>query len=239
MNIARAFAFALVGSSVLIAPAGPLAEEKAERPVIGELGDEDLPSAKEGVAITLEEALAKAGERNLSLAAARADIEMSRASFKRTWAALLPTAQGSMTLNHADHADEARVGGGEDIVIRRQDSLSGTVQASMPLLNAELWLGVSVGRLNEELQKLTVESARRELMYTVAQSFYQALTARSLIDVQENLYKSAKRQLIVAQTRHVSGVGARLDVIRARGELVRIRHELIAAVTSLGFNAHS
>jgi outer membrane protein len=199
------------------------------RPVIGDPIKEDLPIVTEGRPITLSEALTLADERNLSIAAARVDIEIGRTGFKRAWAALLPTAQGSMTLTHADHADEVSMGGGQDIVIRRQDSLDGAIQASMPVLNAQAWLNVGAGRLGSELAELGVENVRQQLLVTVAQAFFQALTARSLIDVQENLFSSAKRQFIVAQTRHVSGIGARLDVIRARGEIVKIRQDLIAA----------
>ncbi len=204
-----------------------------KRLMIGDPFKKDLPKITQGPAMTLEEAIRLADERNLSLTAARADITTARAGLKKAWAPLLPTAQGTMTLTHNDHEDTASMGGGFEIVTRRQNTLQGSIQASMPLMNAQLWKGVNVGKLGVEVTELTIENVRQELLLTVAQSFYQALTARAVIDVQENLLRTAERHHEVAVTRHVSGVGRRLDVIRARSELVRVRQELLLAHGSL------
>ncbi|MCP4602949.1 MAG: TolC family protein [Proteobacteria bacterium] len=213
----------------LSAPLISSASDSSTRPMVGDPIKKDLPKVAPGTAMTLKEALQLADKRNLSLASARADIETARVGLKKAWASLLPIAQGTMTLTHNDHEDDANIGGGSAVVIRRQDSLQGSLQANVTLINPQLWTGVSAGRLGVEVAELTVQNARQELLLAVAQSFYQALTARALIDVQENLFQTAERYLEVAQARHVSGVGRRLDVIRARSELVRVRQALFAA----------
>ena len=116
--------------------------------------------------------------------------------------------------------------GGLTIVTRRQDDLNGAVTAQMPIVDVRAWFGVRVGKVGVEIAELTAENTRQQLLLSVAQAFYQALTARSVIDVDENLLRSATRNHDVALTRHVSGVGGRLDVIRARSEIVRVRREL-------------
>ncbi|MCP4674998.1 MAG: TolC family protein [Deltaproteobacteria bacterium] len=239
-KLSKAILSALIVFSVLHAAsakeggadkAGPRAsvDSTDKRLVIGDPLKMDLPAITPGPKIALEEALRLADERNLSLSAARADIATARAGLKKTWAPLLPTAQGTMTLTHNDHEDSVNMGGGAEMVTRRQNTLQGGIQASMPLVNAQLWAGVSAGKLGVEVTKLTIENVRQELLLAVAQAFYQALTARAVIDVQENLFRTAQRHYEVAVTRHVSGVGRRLDVIRARSELVRVRQELLSA----------
>ncbi len=188
----------------------------------------DIPTVQDGRMIALAEALKLADSRNLSLAAVRADLEKARAEFGLVWSTLLPIAAGTMTYTHADHEDIATMGGFE-VVTRRRDNLQGRLQASMPIIDAKSWINVEAGKLAVIIAELTIENARQELLLAVSQAFYQALMSRALIDVQENLILSAHRHQEIARTRHISGVGSRLDVIRARSELARIRQELLAA----------
>jgi len=190
---------------------------------------DDLPEISPGEPLSFDEALRLADERNASLAATRIDLLSARAGLKRAWAPLMPTVQGTMTMIHNDHEDKVNVGGGGEIIIGRQNTLRGGLQASMPVINGELWSNVSAGRLGLDVAGLTVENVRQELLATVARAFYQALTAKALIDVQVTLLETARRHVEVATTRHVSGVGSRLDVIRARSDVVRLRQDLISA----------
>jgi outer membrane protein len=196
--------------------------------ILGTPIDMEIPTILEGRSVTLAEALKLANARNVTLFVLRTDIEKAQADFRMTWAVLLPMINGSLNYTHADHADIADTGTVR-IVTRQQDNLSGSINANMPLIDAQSWLGVRSGRLGVEASELTVENARQQLLLSVSEAFYQALTANALIDVQESLWNTAIRHHEVALTRHLSGVGQRLDVIRARSDLTRIRQELIAA----------
>ncbi len=118
-------------------------------------------------------------------------------------------------------------------VLRRQDDLAAKIQVDVPLINAQAWFGVMLGEIGEEVAELSVENVRQALLLSVAQAYFQALSARSLIEVQRNQIKSSKRHLAVATIRHRSGTGRRLDVIRARTELLTTHEQLIAAHTAL------
>jgi outer membrane protein len=196
--------------------------------ILGTPIDKEIPTLLAGPSVTLTEALKLANERNVTLLVLRTDVEKAQADFRMTWAVLLPMINGSLNYTHADHADIADTGTVR-IVTRQQDNLSGSLNANMPVINAQTWLGVRSGRLGVEATELTVETARQQLLLSVSEAFYQALTAKALIDVQESLWNAATRHHEVALTRHLSGVGQRLDVIRARSDLTRIRQELIAA----------
>lgn len=199
------------------------------RPQIVDPMSVDFPSVSPGEKITLDQAISLADKRNLSLASAHADIEKSRAELKRTWSTLLPTVEGSLILTLYDKEETAKLGGGTSIEIRPRENLQGMLQARVPLVNPRAWMGVGVGREGVAVTELTFENARQQVLLATAEAFYNALTAQSLIRVQENMLRAALRHLEVARMRHINGVGSRLDVIRARSEAVRIRQELTMA----------
>lgn len=194
------------------------------------MGEADNASTvKPGPAITLDKAVSMAIERNLSLRATRTEIERARGAYESAWGALLPRADGSLVLNHADHADVIQ-SMGQSIVIRRQDNLTGALQVNVPILSAGGWASARMGRLGVEAAELTVENTRRELTFAVAQSYYQTLTAGSLVEVQEALLESTEHNLAVAKARLATGIGGQLELVRAKGEVVAVRRELASAV---------
>ena len=189
----------------------------------------ELSSIEPGEEVTLEDAIRMTDERNLSLEAIRTEIASADAELYRAWSALFPAANASMTLTHLDHPDTVNIGGGT-LTTRHQNSLSGAIEVKMPIVSPMAWAGIGVGRAGLDLAELTVTNARQALLMMVVQSYYQALTAKRLIDVHAGQVQSAARHLEVSRTRLVSGVGKRLDVIRARGDLVRIREQMISAL---------
>jgi len=210
---------------------GKPAQSAEKRLAVGDPINVDFPEVSPGEKLTLDQAISRADGRNLSLAAARIDIEYSRARLKRSWSTLLPTANGSLIVTYYDKT-EKREFGGVEFETRPRENVQGGLQANLPLVSPQTWLGVRAEREGVAVAEQGFESARQQLLLATAESFYQALTARSLIRVQENLLRAALRHLEVARLRHINGVGSRLDVIRARSEVVRIRQELTTAHSS-------
>ncbi len=192
----------------------------------------ELPKITPGAALSLDQALESAEQRNLSLAATRTEISRAQAELSMARSVLFPSAQGSMTLTHNDQEDTASAGGME-IVVRRQDNLSGALQVNVPLVNAQSWQQIKSARLGLDITELTVQNARQGLLLSVAQSYYQALTAQNIIDVYETQIRSTARHLEIAKYRHISGVGARLDAIRTESELEKLHGQLLAAHRAL------
>ena len=195
---------------------------------------EDFPQITPGEEITLSQALKLADQRNLTLNAARTDIIRAQAELYSAWSALLPVASGNLDFTHHDHADYRQLGEtGPTIEVSKQQNLQGGLLVNMPLITAQGWLGIALGDTGVEVAEVQVEKIRQALLLSVAQAYFQALTARSLIEVQQNQIKSSRRHLAVATIRHRSGTGSRLDVIRAQTELLTAREELLKAHTSL------
>lgn len=193
---------------------------------------EDFPQIAPGKEITLSEALRLADQRNLTLNATRADIVRAQAELYSAWSSLLPVASGHLDFTHNDHADTREIGGAT-VEISKQQDLRGGLLVNMPLISAQGWVGIVLGDTGVEVAEVQVEKIRQALLLSVAQAYFQALTARSLIEVQHDQIERSRRHLAVATIRHRSGTGNRLDVIRAQTELLTGREELLKAHTSL------
>lgn len=198
----------------------------------------DLPQIPPGPTITLAQAIEMADQRNLTLEATRTEIERADAELYKSWASLFPNASAGMTYSHMDHADTASLGG-NSITTRRQDTLTANVEVGVPIVNPMSWAGISAARVGLDIASISVESARQSLLLMVAQSYYQALTVMSQVRVLEQQIQAAAHHYGVARARLASGVGQRLDVLRAKGDLVRLEENLIAAHSALAASRDS
>lgn len=182
--------------------------------------------------LTVEEAIRIAAERNPTLESAREDLAKASVLLQSSWAVLLPTVTAGMNYVAYDHSDSTTIGT-TSVTIKQSEDLDGVLAINLPLVSATAWLGVRSAVTARKISEITFEQARQEILNTVAQASFQALTAAALIDVHEQQIKRCSRHLDIAILRHRSGTGMRLDVLRAKADLVIAREDLITAKTSL------
>lgn len=201
---------------------------------------ENLPEIKPGPPLTLQEALAAADKRNLTLTAARMEIEKVNAQHNKALALILPMAKAGLQYMYRDHEDSINFsenlppgmtipGMDSDIVVMPQQDLKGTVEAGISLINAESWLTIKTAKKGVAVAEASIEKARQQLLLGVAQAYYMSLVAVELIDVQEVQVTSAAHHLKVAKARYDAGTGLRIDVIRAETDMEQARQELLSA----------
>jgi outer membrane protein TolC len=231
-------------------PASAAPFEVSDPELAAELAIEPLP----GPDITLEAAIEAADKRNLTLRAARLELDRADAKLAQAWALVFPMATAGLNIVHADHADvvdfskSLSEGLGpileasginlppmesEPTVVRRQDTISGSITAAMSLVNVQSWYTISAARKGRDVARLTIESARQQLLAGVAQAYYLALMSRSLVEMQQNQVLSAAHHLDFATKRFDSGAGLRIDVVRAQTNLTEARQQLLGARLSL------
>jgi outer membrane protein TolC len=214
-----------------LGPPGPPPDE--------ELGF-DLPQVSPGRPMTLVAALDMADRRNVTLSAARIEIEKAQAQLKQSWGMVLPGAQASMQLMQRDHADTVNFSeglpedmlpegmGGEMVVMPQQD-LKGSIQIGMPLVNVQNWLTIGVAKQGVRVAEASIEDARQQLLLGVSQAFYMARMAGSLIELNIEQARSAAHHLKIARARFEAGTGLKIDVLRAETDLEQARQELLTA----------
>lgn len=219
-----------------------------------ELAAELALTPASGPEVTLSEAIDAADARNLTLQAARLEMDRADARLAQAWALVIPMATAGLSVVHADHADIVDFGASlseslgpileaagitlpptesDPTVIRRQDTISGTLTAAVSLVNVQNWYTISAARKGRDVARLSVESARQQLLTGVAQAYYLALMSRSLVDMQATQVRAAAHHLDFASKRFASGAGLRIDVVRAQTNLAEARQQLLNARLSL------
>ncbi len=188
-----------------------------------------LPEITPGPKMTLADVLLAADRRNVTLSAARLEIEKAEAQLSQAWALVLPGAQASLQLMHRDHEDTVSFAEGMSFVVMPREDLKGSVQVGMPIVNFQNWYTISAAKKGRELAQMSVEQGRQQLLLGVAQAYYMALMAHSLIGMYETQVKSSAHHLKVAKARFNVGTGLRIDVIRAETDLEQARQELLSA----------
>jgi outer membrane protein TolC len=190
------------------------------------------PPLRPGYAITLIDAIQQADSSNRSLSAVRIDLQAAAAKLKDSWSILLPNLYGNLGYTLRDHADTTELNG-VTVETRAQQEATVGLAASLPLINAQRWMTIDAARAQRDLTTLSVEQTRQELLYTVAEAYYQAATLQRLIAVYAAQSRALERHLETAKARFRSGVGSLVDVRRAETDLVAIREQQIKAVFSL------
>ena len=210
------------------APAASPAIKAEERP----RADRVEPAQPAGALLTLDAALAEAASKNLDLAQARARLEQARTGVGRAWSAQLPqvTASGSYTRNER----EAAFGEPPNrIVFQPRDQLAGQLEVTQALIAPPAWFGIRSARLGTRVADDTVENARRELLLCVAQAYYEAVSVKEAIGVQERRLAIALAHEKDARIRFDAGAVPKVTLLRA--EIDRAQAEQDLKRTQNGF----
>ncbi len=119
--------------------------------------------------------------------------------------------------------------GTERLVIQEQDQLGARVEASQPLLAPSLWFAIRASNQGAAAAEQSVDAARREVLFGVAQAYYGAVSLAKLVGVSERLLEIARRQERDAATRYRAGTIARVGPVRAEIDRARAEQDLVRA----------
>lgn len=127
-----------------------------------------------------------------------------------------------------------------EVPIQKKDQLAGRVAVSQALIVPSLWPAIQNAYLGERVAELTVENARRELLFGVARAYLGAASLRESVAVQEELLKvrqdferDAETRFQIGDVAKIAVLSARLDRTRAEQDLVRSRNAYASAKSSL------
>ena len=113
-----------------------------------------------------------------------------------------------------------------EATIQKQHQLGAMVEASQALLVPELWAVIRNAYRFEDSAQLTVEGARRAILFATAQAYYGVASLRSLVEASERLLEIARRQERDAQIRLRAGTIAKVGLVRAEIDRARAEQDL-------------
>ncbi len=119
--------------------------------------------------------------------------------------------------------------GYERIYFMKRDQVGAELTLTQPLIVPELWPAIHEAYLGEEIAESTVENARREVLFGVAQIYYGAASLREAIAVQQRLYESNLAHERDAESRVKAGALPKIGLIRAQIDRTRSEQDLLRA----------
>jgi outer membrane protein TolC len=195
--------------------------------------------------VALQEAFELARARHPQLRSIREELEKADAMLRQAWGALLPRVSDQVMYTLNDEAtvldfaaslppEFAGMFDSEPMVLRRQHIVQNQLQIAAPVFNMPIFSAIDTARLGRSLAGLGEEEGARQLLLGVATAYYGALSARELINLQEDAFRTARRRLAAAWARVDAGAGICIDVARAELEVESARLAHQAAI--LGFD---
>ena len=116
-----------------------------------------------------------------------------------------------------------------DVTLQKLDTIGGQVQVNQALIAPQAWAAIQAAYRGADVAAKTVEAARREVLFGVAQLYYGVTALKKLVKVSEELQGIAARQEKDAKVRLDAGTIAKVGYLRAQIDLVRAEQDLLRA----------
>lgn len=168
-----------------------------------------------------------------------ADLEIQRVDYtkKENLGSLLPTvsATGQYTNNimksvmFVPASMAAAFGGQNYMEIGYKNSYTGTVAASMPLINFSLWEQIKSKQTDIDLILEQARSSKINMAKQVKDAYYSVLLAKSSLKVLEQSINNAKEVLRTTKAAYDNGLSSEYDYIRAQVQVNNLNPSYISA----------
>ena len=110
-------------------------------------------------------------------------------------------------------ASSAASGGLE---VGRWNTWSAGVNASMPVVNAQLWKSIKISGMDVELAVEKARSSRLEMVNSVKSAYYAVLLAKESFDVYKEVYENAMTNFAETEKKYNVQKATELDMARAK-----------------------
>lgn len=192
--------------------------------------------------ITLEDALRIALSENISVKVADKEIERTGYAEKGTYASLFPQIDiagtyqrtikkqvmymdfdmGSMGLPGAGAGSGSADTGGsgskmdDGLEVGRWNTWSAGLQASMPIVNAQLWKSLKITGLDVDLAVEKARSSRLDMVTAVKNAYYAVLLSKEAFSVYKEVYENAVNNYNETQKKYNAQKASELELTRAK-----------------------
>jgi multidrug efflux pump subunit AcrB/outer membrane protein TolC len=218
-------------------------EEQDEQPVfrtpeqVGEAplerDDKDLESFDIDAEreLTLEEVRQTAVERNYDVRLAETQIDVAKSKVRGAYSYVLPsiTASGNYIINEDEvsFSFDPGVPGVEvpESVVQPKTTWQWEVAASLPLSGQAL-PGIRIAYSNEERIQRQLDLTRDEIEFAAVQLYYNLLTTRRVVAINQQQLVSRRTTLDATQRRFEAGVVTKFQVTRAKTRVIQAEQEL-------------
>jgi len=173
--------------------------------------------ASQDRALTLDEAVSLAIDRNERSLATREDVRAAEARVARARSFFLPTIT-TIGIYQRRAYEVKRLVGDTEVVIQRFNGLSNTLGLNLTLFDPRSLAGLSAVRAQRNAEVAAATESRRQLAFEVSQAFLATLGTAQVQEASNRRLGFARQSLDAAQARYAAGLTSINDVTRAELE---------------------
>ena len=175
--------------------------------------------AQESLQLTLDQALEIALSESNTIKIADMTVEKTGYAKKGSYAALYPNinVSGSYQRTLLKQVMVMDMGGQTmEIKVGRDNNITTSASASMPLVNAQLWESLKLSGMDVELAVEKARSSKIGMIKQVKQAFYAVLLAEKSYEVVSEVYNNAQKNYEKTEQRFNVGKASELERLRAQ-----------------------
>ena len=191
-----------------------------------------MAHAQEILFLTLDQALEIALSESNTVKIADMTVEKSGYAQKGSYASLYPnvSVSGSYQRTLLKQVMVMDMGGqAMEIKVGRDNNISTSASASMPLVNAQLWESLKLSALDVELAVEQARSSKVSLVSQVKQAFYAVLLAKASLDVVTEVHQNAQANYEKTHQRYQVGKASELEDLRAQVNVMNTEPSVFSA----------
>lgn len=201
--------------------------------------------------LTLAQAMDEAQKNNTTLEKARTQLSQAELYSRKAWASYLPQITLAASLTHnsdptatvnqqpimATDAITQQMGGPYLISVASSDYsmevgknvFGAQVSFQQALIVPQLWAAIRNTYIAERVVNLTVENARREVLFGVSQLYISAATLKETIAVRKRMLANTEAHEKDARFRFEAGTIPKIQLIRAQIDTVNAQQQVLQA----------
>ena len=194
-------------AAIFIAPMSGIAQEKGST------------QTRQPLQLTLEQALEIALSENNTVKIADMTVEKTGYAKKGSYATLYPNINisGSYQRTLQKQVMVMDMGGQPmEIKVGRDNNISTSATASMPLVNASLWESLKLSGMDVEMAVEQARSSKIAMVKQVKQAFYAVLLAQESYSVMNQVYENAQKNFEKTDQRFNVGKASEVERLRAQ-----------------------
>lgn len=180
----------------------------------------------------MDQALEIALAENNTVKIADMTVEKSGYAQKGSYASLYPNVNisGSYQRTLLKQVMVMDMGGQTmEIKVGRDNNITATASASMPLVNASLWESLKLSALDVELAVEQARSSKVSMISQVKQAFYGVLMAKASLEVMTEVYNNAQVNYDKTLQRYQVGKASELEKLRAQVNVMNAEPSISSA----------
>lgn len=166
--------------------------------------------------------------RSTDLRRAHDDILRAEADSRTALAAILPTLNATGT---ATHTILPKAGNNAVVdtsgLLTGGNSYSGSVRASLAVINLQAWHAIGTAHVNEDATRLGYQDLERTTAASLATAIAQNVTAERVSELGRVGLKNALERLALTEAKERTGTATGLDIVRARQDVANARSSLV------------